>query len=67
MTLFYRHEAEARLHCEVMVYFSPACSPIAKILGAKPCKTPSKVGLSYLAGFDSAIDKQQHQQSDHKQ
>ena len=71
MTLFYRHETEARLHCEVVVYFSPACTPIAKILNAKPCKIPSMVGLSYLAGADTAIDKQQnhqkYQKSDNKQ
>ena len=54
ITLFYRHEAEGRLHCEVMVYFSPTSATIAKILGAKPCKNPSMNGLSYLAGSDKA-------------
>ena len=59
MTLFYRHEAEARLHCEVIVYFTPASQTIAKILAAKPCKTPCMTGLSYLAGFNQTREQQQ--------
>ncbi len=54
MTLFYRHQAEAGLHCEVMVYFSPGSGPIAKKLDAKPCKIPNISGLSYLAGTNQA-------------
>ncbi|WP_131906049.1 hypothetical protein [Cocleimonas flava] len=57
MTLFYRHEAEARLHCEVKVYFSPQSAPIAKRLNAIPCKTPHLTGLSYLAGDYATLKK----------
>ncbi len=67
MTLFYRHEAEARLHCEVMVYFSPASAPIAKKLDAKPCKIPSMTGLSYLAGTDQALEPKEEHQQEHQQ
>lgn len=67
MTLLYRHEAEGRLHCELMVYFSPSSATIAKRLGAKPCKTPSMTGLSYLSGSDKAWGNKQDNQSNKKQ
>lgn len=66
MTLFYRHEAEGRLHCEVMVYFSPTSATIAKKLSAKPCKTPSMTGLSYLTGSDKACENKRDNQSNKK-
>ncbi len=48
--IFYCHLSEGRLHCEVMVYFSPTCNAIAHTLAAAPCKTPVNSGLSLLAG-----------------
>jgi len=54
MAVFYRHESEGRLHCEVTVYFSPAAGDIAKALGASPCERPGKYGLCLLAGSPAA-------------
>ncbi len=48
--LFVRHESEGRLHCEVVVYFSPATVIVAKAVDATPCSTPLPDGLSLLAG-----------------
>ncbi len=48
--LFIRHESEGRLHCEVVVYFSPATVTIAKAVNASPCKKPFPDGLGLLAG-----------------
>ncbi len=50
MAVFYRHESEGRLHCEVKVYFSPKTSVVAKAAKAVPCSKPSYDGLSLLAG-----------------
>ncbi len=54
MAVFYRHESEGRLQCEVKVYFSPAIGDTAKILGASPCEQPTKYGLSLLVGTPAA-------------
>ena len=54
MAVFYRHESEGRLHCEVKVYFSPALARIAEELGAAPCEQPTKYGLSLLVGAPAA-------------
>lgn len=48
--LFLRHESEGQLHCSVKVYFSPGAAAVAPRLGARPCLTPGKDGLSLLAG-----------------
>lgn len=50
MAVFTRHESEGRLHCEFMVYFSPAARAVGLALDAKPCGRPSPRGLSLLAG-----------------
>lgn len=50
VALFMRHESEGRLHCEVMVYFSPAAEAIAREAGATPCPAPSGYGLSLIEG-----------------
>jgi hypothetical protein len=55
MGLFVRHESEGRLHCEVVVYFTPAAADVARALGAAPCRTPSRDGLSLLAGADTSM------------
>ena len=54
MAVFYRHESEGRLQCEVKVYFSPAMSDTAQKLGASPCEQPTKYGLSLLVGSPAA-------------
>ncbi|MFN8382329.1 MAG: hypothetical protein U0V02_10335 [Anaerolineales bacterium] len=53
MAVFTRHESEGRLHCEVIVYFSPAASELADAFEAEPCQRPSRDGLGLLAGDDT--------------
>jgi len=50
MAVFTRPESEGRLHCEVIVYFSPAAKEIALAFDAEPCEKPSRAGLGLLAG-----------------
>ncbi|MGA6926972.1 MAG: hypothetical protein WBY88_14885 [Desulfosarcina sp.] len=52
--VFYRHESEGRLHCEVMVYFSPAARIVSEAVGAVPCPKPASQGLNLLAGSDAS-------------
>jgi hypothetical protein len=52
--LFIRHESEGRLHCEVVIYFPPACSELARQLAAAVCAPPAKQDLGLLAGEDGA-------------
>jgi hypothetical protein len=54
MAVFFRHESEGQLHCEVKIYFSPASAGVAVSLGAVPCKRPSPGSLGLLAGSDDA-------------
>lgn len=54
VAVFYRHEAERRLHCEVKVYFSPASRDVAQEFDAEPCEKPSPHGLSLLAGSEAS-------------
>ena len=54
MAVFYRHESEGRLQCEVKVYFSPAIADTAKTLGAFPCEQPTRYSLSVLVGTPAA-------------
>ena len=54
MAVFIRHESEGRLHCEIMVYFSPASVAIAKGFDADPCEKPSPAGLSLLLGAEDS-------------
>lgn len=55
MALFFRHESEGRLHCEINVYFSPRAASVARAMEAKPCPRPSPDGLDLLAGPESAM------------
>lgn len=57
MAVFYRHESEGRLQCEVKVYFSPAIGETAKTLGASPCEQPTRYGLSLLVGTPAALSR----------
>lgn len=50
VAMFFRHESEGRLHCEVKVYFSPTSILIAQAVSAVPSRKPSPAGLSLLAG-----------------
>ncbi len=50
MASFIRHESEGKLHCDVMIYFSPAAAEVAQWLGAAPCSQPAPEGLGLLAG-----------------
>jgi hypothetical protein len=47
--IFYRHES-AGLHCELVLYFSPAAATVAQATGAKCCTRPATQGLALLAG-----------------
>ncbi len=50
MAVFTRLESEGRLHCEVIAYFSPSASDVAKAFDAQPCERPARMGLDLLAG-----------------
>jgi hypothetical protein len=50
--VFYRHESEGRLHCEVCAYFSPAAVELAR--AAVPCEQPSQDSLSLLVGSEDS-------------
>ncbi len=52
--VFFRHESEGHLHCELRVYLSPATEALARTLGADPCGRPSPQDLSLLAGPEGA-------------
>ena len=54
MAIFVRHESEGRLHCEVLVYFSPATAHVAEAVGALACNKPTPLGLGLLAGSEDA-------------
>ncbi|WP_374972580.1 hypothetical protein [Spongiibacter marinus] len=51
--LITRHESEGRLHCEVLVYFSPGCEALVAAWQARPCRAPGGSGLSYSTGAGS--------------
>jgi hypothetical protein len=54
MAVFSRLESEGRLHCEMVVYFSPAAAEIARQFEAEPCEKPARAGLGLLAGDKAA-------------
>jgi hypothetical protein len=54
MAVFTRPESERRLHCEIVLYFSPAAHEVAKAVEARPCLKPSRAGLGLLAGSQGA-------------
>jgi hypothetical protein len=54
MAVFTRYDSEGRLHCEVMVYFSPATQDVARAFNAQPCDKPSRARLGLLAGDQSS-------------
>lgn len=46
--VYFRHESEGRLHCEVKVYFPPETASLARKLGAGRCERPSPESLGVL-------------------
>ncbi len=54
MALFFRHESEGRLHCELKLYFSPAAEAVARVAGAEPCPAPAPRGLSLSVGAEES-------------
>jgi hypothetical protein len=46
--VYMRHESEGRLHCEVIVYFSPKTRALARQFGAVPCNEPAADNLDVL-------------------
>jgi len=54
MALFSRHESEGRLHCDLMLYLSPASFVVADEIGAKPCNRPSSNSLALRVGSEDS-------------
>lgn len=54
IAVFTRNESEGRLHCEVIAYFSPAASALAKAFDAEPCQSPQRSGLGLLVGSEQS-------------
>jgi len=54
MAIFFRHESEGRLHCEVKVYFSPETIIVAEAVDAIPCNKPVSNDLGLLAGSEES-------------
>ncbi len=52
--IFTRNESEGRLHCEVIAYFSPSASALAKVFDAGPCQRPERSGLNLLIGNEQS-------------
>jgi len=52
--VFSRHASEGRLHCEVIVYFSPAAQALARALGAEVAPMPAPDGLDLLVGAEAS-------------
>ena len=50
MAIFKRLESENRLHCDLVLYFSPAAREAADWVDAEPCEKPARAGLYLLAG-----------------
>jgi hypothetical protein len=57
IAVFTRNDSEGRLHCEVIAYFSPAASALAKAFDAEPCQSPGRSGLSLLIGSDQSWER----------
>lgn len=50
MAIYFRHESTGGVHCELIIYFSPATKRVAQAMNAIPCPTPSPEGLGLLVG-----------------
>ena len=54
MAVFTRLESENRLHCELVIYFSPAAHEVARACEAEVCERPSRAGLKLFGGDEQA-------------
>lgn len=52
--IFFRHQSDGQLHCDLVVYFSPAAAVVAAAFGAARCPKPARAGLGLLAGAPAA-------------
>lgn len=50
MAVFTRLESESRLHCDLVVYFSPAARAVASEFDGIACEKPARPGLDLFAG-----------------
>ena len=55
VAVFSRHELAGGLHCQLMLYCSPAAEKLAQKLAAQACLKPSPDDLSLLLGTDRAL------------
>ena len=46
--IFSRHESSGDLHCELMLYFNPEATAVARAAGAAACAPPLPHGLSKI-------------------
>lgn len=54
MAVFSRLESEGRLHCDLVIYFSPAAREVADLCEAAACEKPAQAGLKLVAGEEGA-------------
>lgn len=52
--VFKRLETKNRLHCDLVLYFSPAAHGLAELIAAEPCDKPARAGLELYIGHDEA-------------
>jgi hypothetical protein len=53
-SVYVRLESTGGLHCEVIVFFSPATATLAREFGATPCNPPLLDALQRLSGQSGA-------------
>ena len=53
--VFVRHETAGHLYCQVVLYFSPEASELAKVFDAEPCSRPVSEDLSIFIGDEGAF------------
>lgn len=53
--VFIRHETTRHLYCQVVLYFSPETSELAKVFDAEACSPPARDGLGIFVGDDGAF------------
>jgi hypothetical protein len=52
--LFVRHESAGDLHCELVVYLTPASAELAGTVDARACPRPVSAGLELYCGSTEA-------------
>lgn len=52
--IFKRLETKNHLHCDLVLYFSPAAHGLAELISAQPCEKPARAGLELYVGHDEA-------------